>query len=261
MRRPCEAMADLRGAEAKLAKTPTWMMDAELAVRVMQLQRDGFVVLPKSVPDQLCEELEAQCISQAGDFEGDFEGNRGPSRCSVNASTNVQAPAWWDVLVWLTEDPTMVSILSAIAGGSDAWWFDVCGGDVVGPRAPFAPACYPHTDWAGGCSGSVGACYSVSIFVHAIDNTMAPMKLVSESSGQEFIATGVKGQLLIRDVNTIHYASPNDSDKVRVFPAFRFITKVALRLSYQPTPFVPEHVWQKFPQSLKKRAVFLRLVA
>ncbi len=99
---------------------------------------------------------------------------------------------------------------------------------------------------------------SISIFVTDVHAKMAPMRILSELTGEEHVCTGRKGQLLLRDVDTIHAASPNDSDDTRVLPAFRFVTRKALRLGYAPTAFVDEATFQTFPPEVARAASFLR---
>ena len=72
--------------------------------------------------------------------------------------------------------------------------------------------------------------------------------------------TGDIGQMIVRDVNTIHRGSINTIDIPRCLPAIRFITAQALRLNYKPHVFVPSHDFGRFPLRLAKRAHFLQRV-
>ena len=139
----------------------------------------------------------------------------------------------------------------------DAWWLDSkLGGDVVGAFAPHSTATQWHTDW----STPSPAVVAVSIFVHAVGPDNAPLYMLSNHSGAECMMTGDIGQMIVRDVNTIHRGSINTIVIPRCLPAIRFITAQALRLGYKPDAFVPSHVFLRFPLRLARRAHFLQCV-
>ena len=60
-----------------------------------------------------------------------------------------------------------------------------------------------------------------------------------------------KGELLVRDADTIHRGSPNTSDTPRCLAAMRFILSDALRDGYRPVPLFPEGMMVWFPQPLR----------
>jgi hypothetical protein len=47
---------------------------------------------------------------------------------------------------------------------------------------------------------------------------------------------------------------------MRVLPAFRFFTPEALRHGWEPTKFIPERIYQKFPSPLATKCIFLRVL-
>ena len=212
----------------------------------------GWCIIDNAVPAELCKQLHEHMMK----LMVAAVSNRGQNRFCVNDRCNIEAPAFWSVLLELLENPSVFDAFMCRRFG-DAWWLDSkLGGDVVGAFAPHSTATQWHTDW----STPSPAVVAVSIFVHAVGPDNAPLYMLSNHSGAECMMTGDIGQMIVRDVNTIHRGSINAIDIPRCLPAIRFITTQALRLGYKPDAFVPSHVFLRFPFRLAKRAHFLECV-
>ena len=233
-----------------MASLPQATQDVEVLVHDFDLH--GWCIIDNAVPAELCKPLHEHMMK----LMVAAVSNRGQNRFCVNACCNIEAPAFWSLLVVLLENPSVFDRFMCRRFG-DAWWLDSkLGGDVVGAFAPHSTATQWHTDW----STPSPAVVAVSIFVHAVGPDNAPLYLLSNHSGAECMMTGDIGQMIVRDVNTIHRGSINAIDIPRCLPAIRFITTQALRLGYKPDAFVPSHVFLRFPFRLAKRAHFLECV-
>jgi hypothetical protein len=233
-----------------MASLPQATQDVEVLVHDFDLH--GWCIIDNAVPAELCKPLHEHMMK----LMVAAVSNRGQNRFCVNSYWNIDAPAFWSVLCELLENLSVFDKFMCRRFG-EAWWLDSqLGGDVVGAFAPHSTATQWHTDW----STPSPAVVAVSIFVHAVAPDNAPLHMLSNHSGAECMMTGDIGQMIVRDVNTIHRGSINAIDIPRCLPAIRFITTQALRLLYKPDAFVPSHVFNRFPPRLAKRAHFLECV-
>ena len=134
--------------------------------------------------------------------------------------------------------------------GPDCWWLDsTMGGDVIHPGAGLDRSTYPHTDWRTGRKSELVVVVSLALRDFTME--MAPLELISEATGCWCTPLLRKGELLVRNADTIHRGSPNTSDTPRCLAAMRFILSDALRDGYRPVPLFPEDMMVWFPQPLR----------
>jgi len=212
-------------------------------------KRHGFCVISPCVPAMLTEALLDWITRRVGTLPD----NRGDGRVCLNDEQNLLVKQWFDLLVWLVDEQSMTAkVMNRMFG--DAWWFDICGGDVVRGKAGFASPCMPHSDWKGVPDGVV----CISVFLHDVSHDNAPMMVWSRSDGRCYTGVGRKGSILIRCVDTIHSGSQNHETGDRVLPAYRFVTSAALRQRWTPRSFVSEEAFATFTPPLRTKCIFLR---
>jgi len=217
---------------------------------VASYTRDGFCVIRPCVPAELTEALLAKITGLASRLQD----NRGGGRVCLNSHDNIRDRERLHVLEWLVgEQSPAAQVMNRIFG--DAWWFDLCGGDVIRGQAGFGRPCLPHSDWKGVRDGMI----VMSVFLHDVSSDNAPLMLWSRSDGKCFTGAGQKGSILLRCVDTIHSGSPNQVTRDRVLPAFRFFTPAVLRQGWTPRGFLTDEDVATLSATLSAKCIFLRM--
>ncbi len=182
----------------------------------------SLVELPEDLVQTIHNEMWAY-VPSAGNCRWNEVSNEGydPNRFSMNSFEHVHSPNWRQVCKTLFHDTHPFSqFMTAMTGGFDKhsrWFFDRAGGDKVLPGGHGQRLHSDHPGW----SQNLPALIVASLSCRALPPNAAPISIMSNKTGKEYLALLPVGALLVRDCNCWHRGTANTSSVGRCLPAIR----------------------------------------
>ena len=147
------------------------MTSEEIATMVRELTRSGVTTSPRALSYEYCDKIKGSAyrVTKAK--------NSNERRISINSTELYKKRVWLALIKWAVKPTGPVArVMNAMFG--DAWWIEICGGEIICGKARFDPhQCGSHSDWKGVVKGVI----ALSLMVHKhMTQGRAPLTVFDE---------------------------------------------------------------------------------